>query len=131
MKTNWKKVIHKRNAADHKWPEGWSTREEVAEEMECSPDRVHTLLLPAIKAGDVEVQDFPVWDDLVKRVVRVRGYRERPARPEKAAPAPDAEDVVKRIAARHPAASPREIQKLLPRSFRGKLPIGEIRAILA
>ena len=56
-------------------PEGWDSRSDVAEQLECSEDRVRTLLLPAIKDKTVQVQTFPVYDKLTKKVIRVTAYR--------------------------------------------------------
>jgi len=69
----WRTLINKTNASTFKWPEGWDTRERVAEQLECSPDRVREVLAPAIRAGAVEVRDFKVWED--GRFVRKTGFR--------------------------------------------------------
>jgi hypothetical protein len=70
---NWKNLLNKTNASTFKWPEGWDTREEVAEQLECSPDRVREVLAPAIRAGTVEVKEFKIWED--GRFVRKTGFR--------------------------------------------------------
>jgi hypothetical protein len=135
MKTNWKSVVEKQIKQVYRWPDGWDTREAVAEQLECSPDRVSQHLAPCIRAGEIEGQSFPVWDDVLKRVVRVTGYRKRPAK--EAAPAaaaavalPDAKAAILRIAARHPRAAASDIQKLLPRKFRGMVTRDDIRRVL-
>ena len=79
---NWKNLVNKTNATTYKWPEGWDTREEVADQLECSPDRVREVLAPAIRAGAVEVKDFKIWED--GRFVRKTGFRSAEA----AKPAP-------------------------------------------
>jgi hypothetical protein len=73
---NWKNILEKQNASAYAWPRGWSSRDDVAEQLECSPERVASLLAPGIRAGTVERQDFTVWDNKLKRLVRVTGYRE-------------------------------------------------------
>jgi predicted ArsR family transcriptional regulator len=81
---NFKRIVESSNAKTYVLPEGWTPREKVAEQLECSPDRVGQHLAPAIKEGTVEVKIFPVWDKITKKVVRVTAYREssgRPARP--------------------------------------------------
>ena len=83
---NWKSILEKQNAAAYAWPKGWSSRDDVADQLECSPERVASLLAPGIRAGSVERQDFTVWDAKLKRLVRLTGYRET----DKAAPAVDA-----------------------------------------
>jgi hypothetical protein len=35
------------------------------------------LLGPAIRAKTVEVAQFPVWDEITKKVVRVTAYKRR------------------------------------------------------
>jgi hypothetical protein len=83
---NWKSILEKQNAAAYAWPKGWSSRDDVAEQLECSPERVASLLAPGIRAGSVERQDFTVWDAKLKRLVRITGYRET----DKSAPAASA-----------------------------------------
>lgn len=70
---NWKKLVNNTNASTYAWPEGWDTREQVAEQLECSPDRVREVLAPALRAGAVETKDFKVWED--GRFVRKSGFR--------------------------------------------------------
>lgn len=73
---NWKSILEKQNAVTYSWPKGWTSRDDVAEQLECSPERVANLLAPGIRAGTVERQDFTVWDNRLKRLVRITGYRE-------------------------------------------------------
>jgi hypothetical protein len=73
---NWKTILEKQNAAAYAWPKGWTSRDDVAEQLECSPERVAGLLSPGVRAGTVERQDFTIWDSKLKRLVRVTGYRE-------------------------------------------------------
>lgn len=73
---NWKSILEKQNATAYSWPRGWTSRDDVAEQLECSPERVASLLAPGIRTGAVERQDFTVWDNKLKRLVRVTGYRE-------------------------------------------------------
>lgn len=70
---NWKNEVNRINKAAYSWPKGWSTREEIAEQLECSVDRVREILAPGIKSGDIEVKDFHVWED--GRKMRKTGYR--------------------------------------------------------
>lgn len=72
---NWKQIVEKKNAEIYKLPEGWDSREKVAEDLDCAPERVHEILRPALKAAEVEQKIFPVWDKLNKRVIRVTAYR--------------------------------------------------------
>lgn len=70
---NWKSEVNKMNTAAYSWPKGWSSREEIAEQLECSPERVREVLNPGIKAGTIECKDFKIWED--GRFVRRTGYR--------------------------------------------------------
>ncbi len=74
--TNWKKVQSKILCKSHQPPEGWDSRDYVASQLQCSPDRVSQILSPGIKSGDVEVKMFAVWDKNLKRVVQKTFYRE-------------------------------------------------------
>jgi L-amino acid N-acyltransferase YncA len=73
---NWKKIVSSANARRYKWPSGWETRDKIAEQLDCSPERVADVLAPAIKAGEIERAVFPVWDAENHRKVLVTGYRE-------------------------------------------------------
>jgi hypothetical protein len=83
--SNWKTILEKQNAAAYAWPKGWTSRDDVADQLDCSPDRVASLLAPGIRSGSIERQDFTVWDGQLKRLVRITGYRE--SAKAKAAPA--------------------------------------------
>lgn len=73
---NWKTYVEKKNAKTFVLPAGWDSREDIAEQLECSPDKVDDHLRPSLKSGDVEKSIFPVWDGVLKRMVRVVAYRE-------------------------------------------------------
>jgi hypothetical protein len=75
---NWKTLVEKQNAETYTLPDGWDSRDAIAEQLECSPERVRLELAPAIKAGTVEMNVFPVWDKVTKRVQRVTAYRTKP-----------------------------------------------------
>lgn len=55
-------------------PEGWDTRDAIADDLGCSPDYVRKLLGPAIKTGTVEFKQLPIWDKTLKRVRVVPCY---------------------------------------------------------
>lgn len=74
--SNWKQIVEKKNAEIYRLPAGWDSREKVANALECSPERVHENLRPALKSGDVESRVFPVWDRANKRIVRITAYRQ-------------------------------------------------------
>jgi hypothetical protein len=98
---NWKTILEKQNAAAYAWPKGWTSRDDVADQLECSPEKVAALLAPGIRAGSVERQEFTVWDAKVKRLVRITGYRETKAD----APAAPPTDISQKVDKAPPAAS--------------------------
>lgn len=71
----WKKLLHKQNARHFAWPPGWDTAESIAEQLECAPERVREHLAPSIRAGEVEVKQFTIWDGETGRKVIKTGFR--------------------------------------------------------
>ena len=63
------------NASRYQIPVGWQTREQVAVELQCDPDRVADLLKPGLQSGDFERKDFPVWDSARRLAARVVCFR--------------------------------------------------------
>ena len=80
---NWKQLVEAQNKKTYVLPAGWDSRDKVAEQLECSVDNVRVLLGPAIRNKTVEVQQFPIWDDITKKVVRITAYRRRNVDPKK------------------------------------------------
>ena len=76
---NWKNLVAAQNAKSYVLPPGWDSREKIAEDLECSPDRVRILLAPALRSGAIETDVFPVWCPLTKRVIRTTAFRRKPA----------------------------------------------------
>ncbi len=74
---NWKSLVEAQNKKTYVLPQGWDSRDKVAEQLECNVDNVRVLLGPAIRNKTVEVQQFPVWDDVTKKVIRITAYRRR------------------------------------------------------
>jgi len=81
---NWNKIVEDSNKKAYKWPDGWDSKEAIAEQLECSPDRVAEQLSGAIKNGEVERKMIRYWDDETKRKRSEYGYRPVP----KSAPKP-------------------------------------------
>lgn len=75
---NWKQLVEAQNREIYVLPPGWDSREKVADQLNCSIDNVRVLLAPSIRAKIVETQQFPVWDNITKKVIRVIAYRRRP-----------------------------------------------------
>ena len=81
---NWKNLVESNNAKVYVLPPGWDNRAKVAEQLECSEERVRILLAPAVKAGTVETKVFPIWDRILKRITKVVAYRRQETPPRKA-----------------------------------------------
>ncbi len=75
MSTNWKSFTETLQSKTYKKPDGWDTREAIAEQLGCSVDNVRKLLAPAIKSGAVEFKQLPIWDAVTKKVKSVACYR--------------------------------------------------------
>jgi len=90
---NWKTYVATQNAKTFVLPPGWDSRETIAEQLECSPEKVREHLQPGIAAREIEVKQFPVWDSGLGRKVIVTAYRKiapsssaDPAAPRQASP---------------------------------------------
>lgn len=71
----WKALVVKHKAKSVKpIPEGWHTRAQVAEKIGCPENKVNENLKAAIKAKDVLVDKFPVWDAIEGKVVSIQCY---------------------------------------------------------
>lgn len=94
--SKWLKTLNRINATRYQIPAGWQTREQVAVELQCDPDRVADLLKPGLQSGDFERKEFPVWDSARRMTVRVVCYRVCDASSQKtAAPSSPAAPAVK------------------------------------
>ncbi len=74
-KTNWKSYVEQSQAKQYVLPDGWDTRETIAEQLNCSSDNVRKLLAPAIRSGAVEFKQLPLWDKTLKKVRAIACYR--------------------------------------------------------
>lgn len=74
--TNWKTLAEKENAKTYVLPEGWDSRDTVAAQLDCSPEKVDDHLRPALKSGKVVKQQHRVWDAGLKRVITVTAYHD-------------------------------------------------------
>lgn len=75
MKTNWKQTVNEINRKRYTIPEGWETREQVAECLQCDPAKVADILKAGIASGEVERQTFQSWDENRRMAVGVVCYR--------------------------------------------------------
>lgn len=109
MATNWKQTVNRINNERYRVPEGWETREQVAASLQCDPARVNDILKPGIASGDIERQEFPVWNSDRRMTTRVACYRLRPAGAAKAAE----KDVPAKKRQNHPAAAVSRDRRIL------------------
>jgi len=125
MKTNWIKTVNEINHRRFTIPPGWETRDQVAESLQCAPDKVADILKPGIQAGDIDKQEFSVWDEKRRMAVKVPCYRIADSKSSTpAAPLTvsiddiPAEKVTRIIAAigRHPGLTDRDIAKKLSKT---------------
>lgn len=72
---NWKTYVAAQNAKAFVLPPGWDSREDIAEQLGCAPDRVREQLQPGIAAREIESRQFPVWDAELGRKIAVTAYR--------------------------------------------------------
>jgi len=83
----WKALVVKHKAKSVKpIPEGWLTRAQVAEKIGCAESRVNESLRSAIKAKDVLVDKFPIWDAIEGKIITIQCYSlsaKKPAEPPK------------------------------------------------
>jgi hypothetical protein len=115
MKTNWIKTVNEINHKRFTIPPGWETRDQVAESLQCAPDKVADILKPGIASGDIDKYDYPVWDEKRRMAVKVPCYRIAGPKNSDTPDIPDipADKVVRILAAigRNPGLSDREIAK--------------------
>jgi hypothetical protein len=70
---SWKSLAKRTNSL----PEGWSTADEIAADLDCEPSEVPKILAAAIRDGQVEKQNFPHWQPGSRQLLYQTGYRQR------------------------------------------------------
>lgn len=76
MATNWKREVSKINSETFVLPEGWTSREDVAKDLDCSEDKVDDNLRAGLKSGRFIKQSHKVWNDALGRCVMVIAYHD-------------------------------------------------------
>ncbi|MFZ9960501.1 MAG: hypothetical protein ACO3GP_08920 [Candidatus Limnocylindrus sp.] len=69
----WKSLAKRTNSL----PEGWSTTDEIATDLDCEISEVPKILAAAIRDGQVEKQNFPHWQPGSRQLLYQTGYRQR------------------------------------------------------
>jgi len=72
---SWKSLAKRTNSL----PEGWSTPDEIASDLDCEISEVPKILASALREGLVEKQNFPHWQPGSRQLLYQTGYRQRPA----------------------------------------------------
>jgi hypothetical protein len=70
---SWKSLAKRTNSL----PEGWSTPDEIASDLDCEISEVPKILAAAIRDGQVEKQNFPHWQPGSRQLLYQTGYRQR------------------------------------------------------
>jgi hypothetical protein len=74
--SNWQKVKNKINKKKYGAPDGWDSRDTVAEQLKCDPSRVSKILSFGIESGDILCRQFYVWDDIRGTAIIKTFYKE-------------------------------------------------------
>jgi hypothetical protein len=129
----WKSLAKRTNSL----PEGWSTADEIASDLDCEISEVPKILASALREGLVEKQNFPCWTPGSRQLLYQTGYRQRPAAT-KSSPAaasvpgiPD--DLLPRVREKilaHPNKTASGIRDLFSSNNRRRLSTPAIRALL-
>lgn len=127
---NWKATVAKLNSKHFAFPSGWDTRDTIASQLECSPDRVDTLLGPGLKSGEIEKQQFPVWDARLGRKILVWGYRQKSTTTPQPKATDDVAEIVLSVAKKHPGFTPARLRDYLPKTIRRSVTKEQVAAIL-
>jgi hypothetical protein len=130
----WKALARRTNSL----PEGWSTTDEIAADLDCEISEVPKILAAAIRDGQVEKQNFPCWTPGSRQLLYQTGYRQRTpgTKPTPATASipgiPD--DLLPRVRekiAAHPHKTAGAIRDLFSTNNRRRLSTAAIRSILA
>jgi hypothetical protein len=129
---SWKSLAKRTNSL----PEGWSTPDEIASDLDCEISEVPKILAAAIRDGQVEKQNFPHWQPGSRQLLYQTGYRQRTAgtKPSPAASVPGIPDdllpKVRQKIAEFPNKTAGAIRDLFSTNNRRRLSTPAIRALL-
>ena len=130
----WKALAKRTNSL----PEGWSTTDEIALDLDCEISEIPKILAAAIRDGLVERQNFPCWTPGSRQLLYQTGYRQRTAgtkSPPAKTPAASAPDeltaAIHRVIARHPDKPLHRIVAYLPPRLRVGVTTAQVSNILS
>ena len=131
---SWKSLAKRTNSL----PEGWSTPDEIASDLDCEISEVPKILAASIRDGQVEKQNFPHWQPGSRQLLYQTGYRQRTAGT-KSSPAAaetipgipaDLLPKVRQKIAEYPNKTAGAIRDLFSTNNRRRLSTSAIRALL-
>jgi hypothetical protein len=131
---SWKSLAKRTNSL----PEGWSTPDEIASDLDCEISEVPKILAASIRDGQVEKQNFPHWQPGSRQLLYQTGYRQRTAGTK---PSPAAAETIPGIPAdllpkvrekilAHPHKTASGIRDLFSSNNRRRLSTPAIRTLL-
>ena len=85
MNTNWGKLLEDHKAKTKVLPAGWDSLEAIAASQDVTAENTRVQMSMLVKAKKAEMGQFPVWDKVTKRVLRVTAYRLLPQAPKPSA----------------------------------------------
>jgi hypothetical protein len=135
--STWKSLAKRTNSL----PEGWSTADDIASDLDCEPSEVPKILAASIRDGQVEKQNFPHWQPGSRQLLYQTGYRQKtgkvisekiPQVSDKTPPGIPADllSKVRQKIAQHPHKTASAIKDLFSTSNRTRLSTPAIRALL-
>lgn len=130
---DWKHTVNIINRSQYSWPKGWTKKEDVAAQLDCSTERLDTVLAAGLKSGKIEKRQHPVWDEENGRKLLVWGYRPtgKQAAPEKTTPASaDIAATVLSYHKRHPHLTASRLKEYLPKKLRASLTKHQVAAMI-
>jgi len=133
---SWKSLAKRTNSL----PEGWSTTDEIAADLDCEISEVPKILAASIRDGQVEKQNFPCWTPGSRQLLYQTGYRQTAGKPtESKAPAAaqtipgipaDLLPKVRQKILAHPHKTASAIKDLFSTNNRMRLSVAAIRSLL-
>jgi len=130
----WKSLAKRTNSL----PEGWSTPDEIAADLDCEISEVPKILAAAIRDGQVEKQNFPHWQPGSRQLLYQTGYRQRTAGTKSSPAAAETipgipADLLPKVREKilaHPHKTASSIRDLFSSSNRTRLSVKAIRSLL-
>ena len=135
--STWKSLAKRTNSL----PEGWSTADDIASDLDCEPSEVPKILAASIRDGQVEKQNFPCWTPGSRQLLYQTGYRQKTGKvmSEKSAQVSDKTppgipaDLLSKVRqkiAQHPHKTASAIKDLFSTNNRMRLSVAAIRSLL-